>query len=201
MDITPEHHRLNLGCGFNKLEYYWNVDASVKCNPDQVVDLESVPWPWDDNYFEKITANHILEHLGQDPKLFAKIIQELYRVAKDKAELYIQIPHHRCDVYWDDFTHVRPLTEKTFRMFDQKVNFESVKRKLSDSVYGIQYDVDIEVNDVTYNIVEYWRNLQNEGMLGAKELNIKLNTMCNVAESANIYCTIHKPGRYADIIG
>lgn len=200
MDIIPEHRNLNLGCGYNKYEGFWNIDVSPRCNPDQVVDMEVFPWPWEDNYFDKIYANHVLEHVGQNPKVFAKIIQEIYRVARDKAEMFVQIPHHRCDVFWDDFTHVRVLTEKTFRMFDQKVNYNSIKTGLSDSTYGIQYGVDFEVVDAVYNIVGYWRNLQQEGMLGPKELDIKLNTICNVAEAVNINIVIHKPGRYADAI-
>ena len=198
--MVPEHTKLNLGCGFKKLDDHWNVDVESKCNPDQVLDLETFPWPYEDNFFDKITADNILEHLGNDPKVFTKVIQEMYRVSKDGAEWYICVPHHRCDLYWDDYTHVRILTPKTFRMFDQKVNFDSITRKLSDSTYGILHGVDIEIKDVTYNIVNYWRQQVNDGMLGAKELDIKLNTMSNIAESVNIFITVHKPGRCEELI-
>ena len=60
--------------------------------------------------------------------------------------------------------------------------------------------VDIEIKDVTYNIVNYWRQQVNDGMLGAKELDIKLNTMSNIAESVNIFITVHKPGRCEELI-
>ena len=193
--MTPEQTNLNMGCGFKKLEGYWNVDVESRCNPDQVWDFENTPWPWEDNFFEKIHADNILEHLGQDPKVFTKIIQEMYRVSKPGAEWYVCVPHHRCDLYYDDYTHVRPLTAKTFRMFDQQVNVDSIKRRLSDSTFGLYHDVDIEVVDVTYNIVNYWRSQQEEGMLGAKQLDINLNTLNNVAESINIFIRVHKPGR------
>lgn len=193
--MIPEQTSLNMGCGFNKMNGYWNVDIEPKCNPDQVLDFEVTPWPYEDNFFEKINANNILEHLGRDPKVFTNIIKEMYRVSKDTAEWTIQVPHHRCDLFWDDYTHVRVLTPKTFKMFDQQYNFESIERKLSDSTFGIYHDIDLEITDVQYNIVEYWREQVKNGMLGSTQLDINLNTLSNVAESVNIFITVHKPGR------
>lgn len=197
--ITPENPRLNMGCGFKKLDDHWNVDISPKCNPDQVLDFDVTPWPYEDNTFEKINADNILEHLGQDPRVFTNIIKEMYRVSKDGAEWYINVPHHRCDLFWDDYTHVRILTPKTFRMFDQKVNYESIEKNLSDSTFGIYHNVDLEVHDVKYNLVHYWRNQVDVGMLGQMQLDINLNTMSNVAESVGIFIRVHKPGRFEKI--
>jgi hypothetical protein len=198
--MTPEHKKLNIGCGFKKLDDHWNVDIEPKCNPDQIVDLETFPWPFEDNYFEKITADNIIEHLGQDPKVFTKVIKEMYRVSQDKATWYVEFPHHRCDLFWDDYTHVRPLTEKTFRMFDQQTNFDSIQRRLSDSTFGIYNSIDIEVFDVTYNIIKYWIDQKNEGMIGTQQLDINLNTLCNVAQTVSIFITVHKPGRFEHLI-
>lgn len=196
--MTPEHNKLNIGCGFKKLDDHWNVDIERRCNPDEVLDLEQFPWPYEDNFFEKIHADNILEHLGADPKVFTKIIQEMYRVSKDGAEWYICVPHHRCDLYWDDYTHVRALSSKTFKMFDQKINFESIAKKVSDSTYGLYHDVDLEVYDETYKIIPYWQDQQQNGMIGSAQLNINLNTMNNVCESVGIFIRVHKPGRFAD---
>lgn len=140
----------------------------------------------------------MLEHLGQDPKVFTNIIKEMYRVSKDGAEWYINVPHHRCDLFWDDYTHVRALSAKTFKMFDQKVNFESIAKKLSDSTFGLYHGVDLEVYDTTYNLVNYRIQQQQEGMIGPKQLEINLNTMANVVESVNIFIKVHKPGRFED---
>jgi hypothetical protein len=196
--MTPENKKLNMGCGFKKLNDHWNVDVESKCNPDEVLDFEKTPWPYEDNFFEKITADNILEHLGQDPKVFTNVIKEMYRVSADQTEWFINVPHHRCDLFWDDYTHVRPLTAKTFRMFDQKVNFESIAKKLSDSTFGLYHDVDLEVYDVTYNMVGYWLQQQQDGMLAPKQMDINLNTMANVCESVNIFIRVHKPGRFTD---
>jgi len=198
MIVKPEHTKLNMGCGFKKLNDHWNVDQEARCNPDQVLDLEVTPWPYEDDFFDKITADNILEHIGQNPKVFTNVIKEMYRVSKDQAEWYVQFPHHRCDLFWDDYTHVRALTAKTFKMFDQKMNFETIAKKLSESTFGLYHDVDLEVVDVTYNIIGYWLAQQQEGMIGPKELDMKLNTLSNVAESVNIFIKVHKPGRFED---
>jgi predicted SAM-dependent methyltransferase len=198
--MKPESTKLNMGCGFKKLDGYWNVDIEKICNPDQIYDFEKTPWPYEDNFFTKIHCDNVLEHLGQNPKDFTKIIKEMYRVSKDSAEWYICVPHHRCDLFWDDYTHVRPLTAKTFKMFDQKYNFETIERKLSESTYGIYHNVDLEIQDVTYNIINYWKNQQEQGMLGFAQLDLKLNTLNNVCESINIFLKVHKPGRYYKLI-
>jgi hypothetical protein len=196
--MTPEHTKLNMGCGFRKLNDHWNVDISSVCNPDEVLDFETTPWPYEDDFFTKITADNVLEHLGQDPKVFTNIIKEMYRVSKDGAEWYVSVPHHRCDNQWDDYTHVRTLTPRTFRMFDQKYNFESISQKLGESTAGLNHGVDLEIIDTQYNLVRYWREQLEHGMVGSEQLNIKLNTLANVAESVNIFFKVHKPGRFIE---
>lgn len=198
--MTPESRKLNMGCGFKKLDDHWNVDIESKCNPDQVLDFEQTPWPFEDNFFSKIHCDNILEHLGQNPKVFTNVIKEMYRVSQDRAEWFICVPHHRCDLFWDDYTHVRPLSAKTFQMFDQKFNFDCIERRLSESTYGIYHNVDLEVYDATYNIINYWRSQQEQGMLGPKQLDLNLNTMSNVCESVNIFIRVHKPGRFENLI-
>ena len=39
----------------------------------------------------------------------------MYRVSKNGAEWFINVPHHRCDLFWDDYTHVKPFTRKSLR--------------------------------------------------------------------------------------
>lgn len=199
MIVDIDKRKLNMGCGFRKLEDHWNVDISPKCNPDQVLDFDQTPWPFKDNAFSKITACNILEHLGQNPRVFTEIIKEMYRISEDQAEWFIQFPHHRCDVAVDDYTHVRMLTEKMFRMWDQKVNYTSILRNSADSTFGIYHDVDLEITSVDYNIIHIWRDEVEAGLLGYAQLNKKLNTLANVADTVTLAIRVHKPGRYAEL--
>ena len=53
--------RLNLGCSDRFRKGFTNVDI---CEPaDVVCDLESLPWPWDDNSVDEIISDDILEHI------------------------------------------------------------------------------------------------------------------------------------------
>jgi hypothetical protein len=193
--LVPEHNQLNMGCGYRKLLDYWNVDIWKDCNPDQILNFEQTPWPFKDSFFIKINADSILEHLGQTPQKFLEIIKEMYRVSVPGCVWTILTPHHRCDNFFNDFTHVRIVTEHTFRMFDQVLNENTRKKKLSHSLHGIQNGIDLEVLSADYDITSIFQNMVKDGMLGARQLNIDLNTKSNVAESLRLQIKVHKPGR------
>lgn len=59
--------RLNLGAGEDYRDGWWNVDVSEAVEPDEVVNLERVPWPWPDASFRRVEARHVLEHLDPVP--------------------------------------------------------------------------------------------------------------------------------------
>lgn len=200
LTMTPELNNLNLGCGFSKLEGYWNVDVQEKCNPDQVFDMEQTVWPYEDNFFEKITASNVLQYVGKDPDVFVRILKEMYRVSKDQAEWFIRFPHHRSDIIWNDYKHVRVLTDQTFRMFDQTLNFKAIDEGTHDFSYGIYNNIDLEVYDVRFNLVKYWIEQEQAGMVGRTQLNVNLNTMSNVAELVDLHIRVHKPGRCQEMI-
>jgi len=58
--------KLNMGCGFNKIKDFINVDKAPECQPDLLMDLESLPWNIESNQADEVLFNHCLEHLGQD---------------------------------------------------------------------------------------------------------------------------------------
>ncbi len=67
--------KLNLGCGYNKLEGYVNVDIDKKCKPDIVANLEK-KLPFKSSSVDEIIMFHSLEHLGQDTKTYLNIWKE-----------------------------------------------------------------------------------------------------------------------------
>lgn len=119
--MTPA--KLNLGCGHVHKQGYLNVDISEQCNPDIQHDLNCVPWPFQDNQFELVEVDHVLEHISVDLRL---VIQELYRIMQNRALLIIRVPHFsRGFTHWD---HKRGF-DFTFKIyFDPEVSgaFEGV---------------------------------------------------------------------------
>ena len=66
--------KLNLGCGSKILDGYVNVDKYSYYEPDIIHDLEKFPYPFEDNSIDEIFLSHVLEHIGQSPEIFMKII-------------------------------------------------------------------------------------------------------------------------------
>lgn len=87
--------KLNLGCGAWKKEGFVNIDyfdyktASNVDGPDIVHDLNVLPYPFTDNEFDLIEADHVMEHLND---VFA-VMKELHRISKNGASIKISVPH------------------------------------------------------------------------------------------------------------
>ncbi len=94
--------KINMGCGMRKLEGYLNLDRDDMVAPDLVHDLESFPWPFDDNAAEEVVFTHVLEHLGESSKVFLGIMSELYRICAPGAQVVIKVPHPRHDDFIND---------------------------------------------------------------------------------------------------
>jgi hypothetical protein len=146
--------RLNLGCGAKYLDGYINVDKYG--DPDLRFDLETFPYPWDDDSVATIELHHVLEHLGQLTDVYLKIIQELYRTCKPGATINIEVPHHRNDNFFHDPTHVRPITVYGLSMFSKKRNQEWIEQGDPTTPLGLYLDVDFELIETVFIPSPVW---------------------------------------------
>ena len=119
---------LNLGSGERPIKNAVNVDINPNAsNVDWVLDLEK-GLPLDDNEFDQVICLHILEHIRN----LHQLMENIWRVTKHGAEIYIDAPHWTNPTFWDDITHVRPwsdgtaakITEIKFRKDSMKGGFE-----------------------------------------------------------------------------
>jgi SAM-dependent methyltransferase len=81
--------KLNLGSGEFKKKGYVNLDCFSVSKPDVKHDLNRFPYPFKNNEFELIEADHVLEHLN-DP---FRVMKELHRISKNGGSVIIRVPH------------------------------------------------------------------------------------------------------------
>lgn len=81
--------KLNLGCGKFKKEGFVNLDWVESVHPDVVHDLNKFPYPFGDNTFEWVEADHVLEHM-ENP---FGVMKEIHRISAPGAIVIIRVPH------------------------------------------------------------------------------------------------------------
>lgn len=97
--------KLDLGCGKNKKEGFFGVDALAFDNVDLVFDLAQ-PWPWADSSVEEVHCSHFVEHLEVKERIH--FVNELYRVLKPGAKALVITPHGFSGRAFGDLTHKWP---------------------------------------------------------------------------------------------
>ncbi|MBX2796555.1 MAG: tetratricopeptide repeat protein [Myxococcales bacterium] len=159
-DIAPaptDGIRLNLGCGSRQIPGFVNVDREAACQPDLQWDLESVPWPFEDDSVSEVRMSHVLEHLGQDTRVFLAIFQELYRVCRAGAVVDVRVPHPRHDTFLADPTHVRPVTLETLSMFSRDRNLEWQAGRCANTPLALYLGVDFEIAHYENRLDPRWQ--------------------------------------------
>jgi predicted SAM-dependent methyltransferase len=180
--------KLNLGCGINLRPGFVNVDKFG--NPDVRLDLEEFPWPWPDNSAEVIELHHVLEHLGQTPAAYIRVLQELYRVAQPNGLINITVPHFRHDHFANDPTHVRVVTPEGLRLFNQDLNHICEVNRWTNSQLGRYHGVDFEMLQDEARISEEGERFRSVVR------NVELTHFVNVFKEFYIVLKAIKPPRF-----
>jgi len=140
--------KFNMGCGHNRIEGFVNVDAAAACNPDEVWDLEQMPWPWSTGVATEVRFIHSMEHMGGDPKVFMAMMRELYRVCAPSAVVEIHAPHPRHDDFLNDPTHVRAISPNMLSLFDRELNDAWKAKGSANSPLAHYTGVDFKITEV-----------------------------------------------------
>lgn len=185
--------KLNLGCGLRKLDGYVNVDSDPFCEPDALVDLNAVPWPWADDSALEVLLIHVLEHLGPTVEGYLSIIRELWRICAPDARVTVLVPHPRHNGFLNDPTHVRPVTAEGLAMFSQSRNRQWLAAGYANTPLGLSLGVDFAVEDVNHDLAEPWRSDFQTGKLSTDDLRQAELRYNNVIEQTTIILRAIKP--------
>jgi len=184
--------KLNLGCGYNQLPGYINVDHDPICKPDVVADLEAT-LPFEDNSVDEIYLHHVLEHLGQTTKTYFSVWKEFYRILKDQGVIRIIVPHWQHENFHHDPTHVRKVTPVGVDMFSQERNMNTVRTGGNETTLGLQLGIDIGVTEVGYDLMpDFEKMMQGQPSHVIEHESNKYNNTCYQVQ---INAKAHKPPR------
>jgi len=105
--------KLDIGCGSKKEADFTGIDLYQYDGVDVVWDLTQFPWPFEENSFSYIKAEHVIEHI-QD---LVPFFQECHRIAKPGAVFHLATPHFSSIASWSDPTHVHHLSTRFPEIF------------------------------------------------------------------------------------
>ena len=120
--FAPDDDLLDVGCGSAWLNdhfpRYTGIDVSeesvqaARAKGRQVTRIDpDEPLPFPDARFDAVVLKDVLEHVG-DP---VELVCETRRVLKPGGRVFASSPDAQRWV-WDDYTHKRPFTRKSFRL-------------------------------------------------------------------------------------
>lgn len=104
---------LHLGCGKKKIPGSVGVDFCEGSDADVIWDLDRTPWPFDDNEFDRVVCEHVLEHLGN----YLGAIDEIHRITRPGGQLLVEVPYFTSVFSFSDPTHRRAFTSRSFDYF------------------------------------------------------------------------------------
>lgn len=107
--------KLNLGCGTDIRKGWVNLDSVALPGVDVVHDIASGDLPFDDDSFDHIECQDILEHLPLVPSM-----KELHRLLKVGGTVQIRVPHYTSRRNFEDPTHCTRFAVKTLYYFTKE---------------------------------------------------------------------------------
>ncbi len=133
--------RYDLGCGANKKDGFIGVDhvynEEWKYPKEKFIgqDLDHDVWNIPTNSVIELYCSHFIEHV-KDIKAF---MEECYRILAPGGIITFIAPYYTSIRAFQDYTHVRPISENTFIYFNKKWMNDN---KLDH--YNVKCDFDIK---------------------------------------------------------
>ena len=172
---------LNAGCGRTaekeKAEKQKNEPACVKTvyldirdnvGADVVHDLNALPLPFEDNYFDEIILSHVIEHLDN----VYTFLEEIHRILKPDGVVNITVPHYTDWTYWRDPGHKLHFNTYSFDRFqDTKAHHFDTK-------------CPFQIEQLKVDLQKLWRYLGIQFLIN---LSIKFKPLRNIRKTWESY--------------
>jgi SAM-dependent methyltransferase len=129
---------LDLGCGKKKYPGSIGLDISDKTDADIIHDLNVFPYPLEDNQFDYVNVDNVIEHVDN----VIRVMEEIHRVTKNSATIKIIVPYFRSEYAFIDPTHKHFFTTRSFYYFDPSHKFNELYK------YS---DVHFKVNNIIFD--------------------------------------------------
>lgn len=107
---------LDVGCGDKKTSGAVGIDICELPGVDVVHDLNCFPYPFDDDTFDKVIMNNILEHLDDT----IKVMREVYRILKPDGTIHVEVVYWNHKYTWSDPQHKHAFTELSWEFYTGK---------------------------------------------------------------------------------
>jgi SAM-dependent methyltransferase len=92
---------LDVGCGAEKFPGSIGLDISPDTAADVVHNLDERPFPFDDNSFDQVLLQDVIEHV-EEP---IAVMEELHRICRPNARIQLRTPHFSSVLAYGDPTH------------------------------------------------------------------------------------------------
>jgi SAM-dependent methyltransferase len=136
--MNRPHRILDLGCGTRKRPGAVGVDVSDRTDADVVHDLNTFPYPFEDESFDEVFLDNTLEHLDD----VVRVIEEVHRLCRPGGRVTIIVPFFRSMWACIDPTHKHFFTVGSFDYFDPghptsaRYPYSSVRFKCEQVVFN-----------------------------------------------------------------
>jgi len=110
---------LDVGCGCNKTPNAIGIDrrisdrAPLEKQCDIEHDLGSYPWPIEDNAFDLIICQHVIEHLPDT----IKTMEEFNRILRPGGKVFLETPHYSWFEAYRHYEHYHKFSAQSFDYF------------------------------------------------------------------------------------
>ena len=143
-----ESLKINIGCGRDYREGWWNTDisAEVKCEQRMDIGKDAIEVP--DESAELVYISGVLEQIGPNHELL-HAFNEMWRVLKPNGILEIVVPNAKYSIAHRDPMDIRKFTHDTFCYFIAGTQ----EYRDYGSVYGLKPWRSVEIGENARHIL------------------------------------------------